>query len=108
MKLIIDIPDNEYRHIKEYYEKNDIVEAIYSYIIYRGTPLDEPFINKSCISEGVCHEDKVKVLDKIRAEIDGIEINGQVDEHTSFVRTGDHVKQMALEIIDKYRKGDTE
>ncbi len=39
MKLIIDIPDNEYRHIKEYYEKNDIVEAIYSYIIYHGTPL---------------------------------------------------------------------
>ena len=38
MKLIIDIPDYDYRQIKEYYEKNDIVEATYSYI-YHGTPL---------------------------------------------------------------------
>lgn len=30
----------------------------------------EPFINKDCVSEGVCHEDKVKVLDKISAEIE--------------------------------------
>lgn len=44
------------------------------------------------------------ILDKIRAEIDGIEINGQVDEHTSFIRTGEQVKQMTLDIIDKYRK----
>ena len=40
MKLIIDIPENEYRHIKEYYEKNDIVEATYSYI-YHGIPLKQ-------------------------------------------------------------------
>lgn len=39
MKLIIDIPDYEYRQIKEVYEKNDIVENTYSYI-YHGTPLD--------------------------------------------------------------------
>ena len=38
MKLVIDIPENEYRHIREYYEKNDIAEATYSYI-YHGTPL---------------------------------------------------------------------
>lgn len=30
----------------------------------------EPFINKPCISEGVCREDKIQVLDKIRAEIE--------------------------------------
>ena len=40
MKLIIDIPDYEYRQIKEVYEKNDIVENTYSYI-YHGTPLDD-------------------------------------------------------------------
>ena len=40
MKIIIDIPDYEYRHIKEVYEKNDIVENTYSYIYY-GTPLDD-------------------------------------------------------------------
>ena len=38
MKIVIEIPENEYRHIKEYYEKNDIVESIYSYV-YHGTPL---------------------------------------------------------------------
>ena len=52
--------------------------------------------------------DIIEVLDKIRAEIDGIEINGQVDIHTLFIRTGDHVKQMALDIIDKYTKGESE
>lgn len=30
----------------------------------------EPFINKTCVSEGVCNEDKIKVLDKISAEIE--------------------------------------
>ena len=38
MQIVIDIPDYDYRQIKEYYEKNDIVEAAYSYI-YHGTPL---------------------------------------------------------------------
>ncbi len=38
MKLIIDIPDYDYRQIKECYEKNDTVEATYSYI-YHGTSL---------------------------------------------------------------------
>lgn len=41
MQIVIDIPENEYIHIREYYEKNDIVEATYSYI-YHGTPLPEP------------------------------------------------------------------
>lgn len=49
-----------------------------------------------------------EVLDKIRVEIDGIEINGQTDEHTMFIRTGEQVKQMALDIIDKYTKGEDE
>ena len=40
MKIVIDIDENEYRHIKEIYEKNDIVESTYSYI-YHGTPLDD-------------------------------------------------------------------
>ena len=62
-----------------------------------------PFINKLCVSSGVCREDKMKVLEQIRAEIDGIEINGQVDEHTMFIRSGEQVKQMALDIVDKYK-----
>lgn len=51
---------------------------------------------------------QVGVLDKIRAEITAIAINGQVDEHTAFIRTGEQVKQMALDIIDKYIKEQTE
>lgn len=50
----------------------------------------------------------VDVLEQIRAEIDGIEINGRIDEHTMFIRTGEQVKQIALEIIDKYTMGDKE
>ncbi len=48
------------------------------------------------------------VLDKIRAEITAIAINGQVDEHTMFIRSGEQVKQLALDIIDKYRVGSEE
>jgi hypothetical protein len=34
-------------------------------------PLEqEPFINKPCVSSGVCEHDKNKMLDKIRAEIE--------------------------------------
>ena len=47
------------------------------------------------------------VLDKLRAEIASIAINGMVDEHTMFIRTGEQVKKMALDIIDKY-KGESE
>ena len=58
----------------------------------------DPFINKPCISEQVCREDKVKVLEKIRAEIEakccitvGRECNGAITLHDVF------------EIIDKYK-----
>ena len=44
----------------------------------------------------------VSVLDKLRAEIDAIEAHGQIDEHTLFARSGEEVKKIALEIIDKY------
>jgi hypothetical protein len=43
------------------------------------------------------------VLDKIKAEITAIAINGQFDNHTMFIRTGEQVKRIALDIIDKYK-----
>jgi len=49
---------------------------------------------------------KNDVLEKIRAEITAIAINGQVDEHTAFIRTGEQVKQMVLDIIDKQKVKD--
>ena len=74
-------------------------------------------ICERCIHDYVCglednHEEGIvscvdripkDVLDKIRAEIEAIAINGQVDIHTAFIRTGEQVKQMALDIIDKYK-----
>ena len=38
MQIVIDIPDYEYKNIREYCEKNDNIEATYSYIYY-GIPL---------------------------------------------------------------------
>ena len=92
MKMIIDIPDNDYRHIKEYYEKNDIVEATYSYI-YHGTPLDE-------------------VLDKIRDDMQKEKENIHFDlneQKAKWVNSGIYDGlTWAQEIIDKYMKGEDE
>lgn len=44
----------------------------------------------------------MSTLEKIREEINSIEISGQIDINTSFVRTSEQVKNMALKIIDKY------
>ena len=38
MQIVIDIPENDYNHVREHYEKNEIVEATYAYI-YHGTVL---------------------------------------------------------------------
>lgn len=74
MKLIIDIPDYEYRQIKEVYEKNDIVSSTYSYI-YHGILLDDvkseiealpktyPFVNH--IDTYVKEDDVLQILDNI-------------------------------------------
>ena len=48
MEIVIKIPENEYRYIKEIYEKNDNIESTYSYI-YHGTPLPENTTNGDII-----------------------------------------------------------
>jgi len=50
---------------------------------------DTSFINKPCISIGVCHEDKIKVLDKIIGYIDHIRNTGMG-------------KKKSLEFIEKF------
>ena len=40
VKLIIEIPKEDYERIKEYYDTHDIVEVIYSYIRF-GIPIDD-------------------------------------------------------------------
>ena len=62
----------------------------------------EPFINKPCVSEGACHEDKMKVLEKIRAEL---ERRGGNDEKAFCKSLNESYKlglREAIEIIDKY------
>lgn len=74
----------------------------------------EPFINKPCVSIGVCHEDKIKVLAKIRTEI----IDEKDFAYADFDRYKEEVlgvepdelpdddfrfgMERAIEIIDKY------
>lgn len=55
------------------------------------------FINKPCVSEGVCREDKIQVLDKIKAEIERKAHSGQWSDATMYGM----LKTVA--IIDKYR-----
>ena len=58
----------------------------------------EPFMNKPCVANQVCHEDKVKVIDKIRAEIvEDIERYNDIYDDTC------HGLRMALDIIDKHK-----
>lgn len=57
----------------------------------------EPFINKPCISSGVCEHDKQKVLEKIRAEIERKAHSGQWSDATMYGML------KAVAIIDKYK-----
>lgn len=58
----------------------------------------QPFINKPCISEGVCREDKLQVLDKIKEEI---------RDNTYFINEITEKEGIDFEtvekIIDKYK-----
>lgn len=60
----------------------------------------EPFINKPCVSSGVCEHDKNKVLDEIRAEIEELKPNnpnfkGYFEQNVALNKV--------LEVIDKYK-----
>lgn len=77
----------------------------------------EPFMNKPCISAGVCEHDKMQVLDKIRAEIDrcgsimvayAITKDTRTDKGIEDLVKGvvQQAKEQVLEIIDKYRNGE--
>lgn len=65
----------------------------------------EPFINKPCVSEQACHEDKMKVLEKIKAEIRALS-----PKPTAYdVIDGNHIKEAVwetlvevLQVINKY------
>lgn len=60
--------------------------------------IQEPFINKPCVSSGVCEHDKQKALDKIRAEI---EERAKINQNINV----DRAKTLCwcLDVIDKYK-----
>ena len=67
----------------------------------------EPFINKPCVSEQACREDKMKVLEEIRAEIKAMfppPGNWMYDEGYGHEHTVCEVLVDVLQIIDKYMK----
>ena len=68
--------------------KNSVIEALEQ----------EPFINKPCVSSGVCEHDKNKILDKIRVEIE--QVVNQEKLHDEKWASG---LKYALHIIDKYK-----
>lgn len=59
----------------------------------------QPFINKPCVSEGVCREDKIQVLDKIRAEIKGWQVD--IHDNENDADKHDFVFERIFEIIDE-------
>ena len=63
----------------------------------------EPFMNKPCVSAGVCEHDKMQMLDNLKAEIMELQtyklFNGE--DTTVYVERND-----LLDIIDKYRNGE--
>lgn len=80
MRLVIDIPDNEYRQICEL-RLHD--RTFYDDAIRNGTPLD-------------------KVIEDIKADIEKAKEDFYYDEHDLGVRQG---FRFALEIIDNHIRG---
>ena len=79
-----------------YVHYDDVVKCI------KGMPSvqPEPFINKPCVSEQSCREDKIKVLMKIKAELADME--KEFESRHDYPRA-DTLKY-ALSIIDKHMK----
>lgn len=68
----------------------------------------QPFINKPCVSKGVCREDKIQVLDKIRAEIMQLDYDIEsVDYDYNDMSQTEEIymicREEVLQIIDKYK-----
>lgn len=65
----------------------------------------EPFMNKSCVSAGVCEHDKMQALDKVRTEIEDLD---RYYDNDYFSNNNDAMFKCdeVMQIIDKYRNGE--
>ena len=66
---------------------------------YKRLLEQEPFMNKPCVAHQICHEDKIKMIDEIRAEI----LDICCDQYCENPLTASAVREMVLEIIDEYK-----
>lgn len=80
---------------EQYPCKPDIFEKTYE--ILSENEQQDPFINIPCVSQQACHEDKIKVLDKISNEIKRKASSGQWSDATIYGM------KKCLTIIEKYR-----
>lgn len=89
----------EFLTLKEAYQKGykDGQEAL-AFHLELCKEEQEPFINKPCVSSGVCEHDKQRVLDKIRAEIEELPKTYPFINHIDSYVKEDDVRK----IIDKY------
>lgn len=98
-------------HAMRRYACDEEVNAIDREIMEQMLEVEPIFTNfehkaEIVISQLRADRDRLQdAIENIRAEITAISISGQVDEHTMFIRSGEQVKQMALEIIDKHISG---
>ncbi len=82
--------------------KNDVPDINVGKIDRPSVTPQEPFINKPCVSSGVCEHDKNVVLDKIRAEIEEpLKINQGLN--TENAKAQAIALSWVLEVIDKYK-----
>lgn len=84
---------------KQFLNDADKTHSCNEYKLLMALLEQEPFINKSCVSSGVCEHDKNKVLDKITEIIEPL-------RHLSIDEMSD-IEWQILQIIDKY-KGESE
>ena len=63
----------------------------------------EPFINKPCVAHQVCHEDKVKALDKMEAEFISLYPLNYAGELELGGISCEFSLNQVLKIIDKYK-----
>lgn len=98
----------KYQEIQEIYQKwnrNYGIQTSSAWIEVIEALEQDPFINKPCISTGVCEHDKNVVLDKIGAEIE--EYKSRQLTLATGVDDLEKGKQIALEyvlaVLDKYK-----
>lgn len=88
-----------------YVERKEAVEVVRDLCVKAEPAVipNQQFINKPCVSSGVCEHDKQKVLDEIKAEI---------EEHAkiNYGLNTDGAKALCwcLNVIDKYKEGESE